>query len=1272
MGLFNIEETHIKQLDAKNLVRVLRKLLTLEANKFNIPQSAANVYLNINDPDGGEDGRIKWENGPSKTVWIPNRFTMFQSKAQLLDPNDCVKEILSSKTEIKPKVKEVLDAEGSYIFFCNRAYNPKSIDLRKNKVVDVLVSRGYPRAVEGQIEFYDGNKISNWVNQYLSAQVLVMELLGRHPLSGLQTWEKWDAKFADKKYFGSDKLNGWIDEIRKKLTGSQKNIIRITGLSGLGKTRLALEALKPPDDKNNIEQAGISDSVVYYEASSNESPIRQFITDYRSNKNVTFVIDECSTVLHANIKHDVLAEDSNINLITICNEPDDNVTIEQGENVKTKISLAPEDFRSVVKDMLNDTYKGKLPDNDISKIAEFAGGFPVIAVELANNRWSGSAILEPTDDNLVRKILWGQKNEDTKQLAVLQACSIFKHFKLEDESGNIDEQAKFICDVVIINDEIKGQHNFFCSTIKEFDKRKIIQKFGRYYSIEPVPLALQLSKQWWEHAILIKIKEIIEKVESKGLLESFCEQSRRFDCISQAADLIEKLCGPSCPFGNAEVVLSVAGSRIFRSFAEVNPMPVTDCLFRILTSPGVKVVNIVDGVRRNLVWALERLCWHEETFDKAATMLKILALAENEKWSNNSTGLFLQLFHIGLPGTKANLSQRQEIINNMINSGDIEQNKLAIKAIKNVFQYGHFSRGGGVESQGTKAPERDYYPTRKVEVDKYWKTNLEILTNLITSGGAVADEAKNTFADIAGSLIRYGYISDVENSVNKILKTGIFWHEMLVKIDKLLIREDNKFDDDTIKRLQTLSSSLKPRAWPDKVKHYISIPDWLHLKGKDGHYINLSDEKAEHLADELSESDELWNLLPLLYEGEQRQGFTFGRRLANKLKNVTRFINESIIALGKCQNPNMSVLGGFLSVPDNSAVSLQAMVELSKSEKLIRQIPSFLQYIRSSKECLDFTLKLLKENKLTIDDLVILRHGSPLGILEPKEAMSFCEDLANYGINGAKLALEILYMYCFGTPDRFEHCKKLLIALISKENILSGDVGTLDIYNWSELVKKYIPELPAEFSEHICKELIAFCSSGISNKLGALDELRNIIVVLFNNHYKIAWFYFGNALLEKSNWETKFGVEHLLGVEVGFVNKTNEIPLVHIPYDYLQSWCQQHAPEGPATIIRLLPVVWEENDNSYGIDELSRKLLLDFGNYEEVRHAATSQLFSFASCGSREPYYLRRIDVLKDFKKSTNNKVLKNWIDAIIISLEKEAQESKTEHDEFEAGIFDR
>lgn len=1266
MGLYTVEKKHIEQLDSGQLLRVLKKLLEFEAKEHRIPQSGINIPLNENDPDGGVDGWIEWDEGPARTEWIPNRLTGFQSKAMKMPANKCQGEVENREGKIKSEIRKVLDAGGSYVFFCHQAYTPANIEGKIKKVVTTLRRKGCTKTKKGQIHFYDGNRISNWVNQYFPVQVHVMEMLGRNIISGIQTWGKWNEKFGDNKYHTTDKLDGWMNEIRRTIAQERKNAIRITGLSGLGKTRLALEAFRPPDDKTNIEQAGISDSVVYYQADSEEDSIIKFVTEYRTRTNTTFVIDECSSKLHAKLADDVSSADSNINLITICNEPD------HSQSTDTKrVLLAPEDFKSVVKDILNDTYSKNLPDQDISRIADFAGGFPAIAVKLAEARLKGGTRLELDDEVLVGKILWGQGDEDPKKMTILQACSIFNQFRLERNDGAIDKQAKFICDIVAIDDDVKGKYDYFCRIIKEFAKREIIQKHGRYFRIEPVPLALKLAKSWYESAMSGKIRKVIEGVESNGLLESFCEQSKRFDCIPEAADLIEELCGPNCPFGNAEVVLSVAGSRIFRSFAEVNPKPVTDCLLRVLTLPEVKTIDIANSVRRNLVWTLERLCWHEETFTKAANMLRILALSENERWSNNSTGLFLQLFHIRLPGTKANLTQRQEIIDSMISGGAIEEKKLAVQAIKHAFQVGHFSRGGGVEAQGTKAPERDYYPTGK-EVEEYWNRNLELLTNLIISGGVVADEGKTAFASISGSLIRHGYISDIEKSVEIILQTGIFWHAMLVKIENLLIREDNRFDDEVIERLKALSSSLEPQTWPDKIRHYVSIPDWLHRKDKDGHYINLSNEKAEQLADALSESDELWDLLPLIYEGEQRQGFTFGERLASKFKDVSRFTKQSVVVLDKCQRPDISALNGFLSGLDDKVVFMQVLSELAKSEKLVRYVPALFQRGGATKEHLDFILKLLKEHKLTMSDLGVLRCGSPLEALRPKEAMTFCGDLASLGATGAGQALEILYMYCFGTPMRFEQCRDQFTDIMSKNDLLSNDTDTLDIHTWSELVKKYIPKSPASFSEHICKELLVFCSSDISDKLSSLTNLKDVARELLKHMYEIVWPYFGDAMLEKNNWELAFGVTHLLEVGCGDTKKTEESPLVQMPYDYLKSWCQQNVPEGPAAIMMLLPVVWEESADYYGIDELSRKVLIDFGIHKKVRDAASRRIFSFTSWGSREPYYLRRINVLNELRKAAQSRSLETWIDIITTGLKRDAQESKTEHDEFRAGILDR
>ncbi len=108
-SILEINEDHIKSLDDVQLTRLLQKLLISEALQNQIPLSSITVSTELNAGDGGEDGRIKWEDGSSKTNWIPNRFTSFQVKATYMGPADCAKEILNSAgDDLKPKVPNPL------------------------------------------------------------------------------------------------------------------------------------------------------------------------------------------------------------------------------------------------------------------------------------------------------------------------------------------------------------------------------------------------------------------------------------------------------------------------------------------------------------------------------------------------------------------------------------------------------------------------------------------------------------------------------------------------------------------------------------------------------------------------------------------------------------------------------------------------------------------------------------------------------------------------------------------------------------------------------------------------------------------------------------------------------------------------------------------------------------------------------------------------------------------------------------------------------------
>lgn len=105
-------------------------LLGLEAGKYNLFQADIAVPLKIEVSDGGEDGRIKWNNGPQRTDWIPDRFTVFQCKATDMPPAKCKSEVCKKdSTALKERVKEVLDAGGAYILFYGRECNMVQITI---------------------------------------------------------------------------------------------------------------------------------------------------------------------------------------------------------------------------------------------------------------------------------------------------------------------------------------------------------------------------------------------------------------------------------------------------------------------------------------------------------------------------------------------------------------------------------------------------------------------------------------------------------------------------------------------------------------------------------------------------------------------------------------------------------------------------------------------------------------------------------------------------------------------------------------------------------------------------------------------------------------------------------------------------------------------------------------------------------------------------------------------------------------------------------------
>jgi hypothetical protein len=181
------------------------------------------------------------------------------------------------------------------------------------------------------------------------------------------------------------------------------------------------------------------------------------------------------------------------------------------------------------------------------------------------------------------------------------------------------------------------------------------------------------------------------------MVEGFCLQVEKLDFHPNVKQLTESLCGPLAPFGRAEVILSDRGSRLFRSFVDVNSEASSSVPYRVLSSMSSAELNGIAGeTRRNLVWGLEKLCFHKALFPESAWSILLLATAENESCSNNAQGMFAQLFRIHLSGTEASPKQRFNLLELALQENASAFDVSVLNALKTVVsqssQKGEYSR----------------------------------------------------------------------------------------------------------------------------------------------------------------------------------------------------------------------------------------------------------------------------------------------------------------------------------------------------------------------------------------------------------------------------------------------------------------------------------------------------------------------------------------------------------------------------------------------------
>jgi len=1244
----------INNLSDIQLSQLLHKLIGLEAVKYKFEDWDRSVPFNITTGDAGSDGRIKWNGTPATSKWIKNSFTIFQNKATNLFPGDCGEEILQSpkkgdtKRKLKTQIEKLVNKDGCYVLFTNKPIVDNGKDEREKAFRKAIKEAGHKNYNTFKILIYDSNDIKDWTNEYIAAVTLVQAFNGVARPFGFSVWDKWAILHkANENAFQIDKkIETNLNLLRESIV--TEKVIRVTGHSGLGKTRLVLEAFRNND---------LTNSIVYYnlEGSENIAELKGYILSHQDTQDGIIVIDNCDVRSHI-ILSDIVKPMGDLKIITI--GLDDSKSIQD-----LKIKIERNEQRDVVKEIVLAKIGLTHQQSDIEYINTISEGYPWMAIRFCNIVLSeGMSELNKIPlDEFIRKLIFGLNPENEVEYDVIRACSVFSAFGFLDDSFRD-----------IINDKLKetlkAQMNYirtkicdgeitetkFKTICNKFKNEDILEKRGIYYIVKPTILAINLASDWLINTDSDRIIEIIQELKQVQLEEKFVDRLKDLDQLDKAKDIVAKLWGPNSPFGIAEVLNTSWGSLLFRYVVEVNPVATVNALEKAFGSKTKSELLIVVEGRRNLVWALEKLCFRKETFVPAAKILYSFAVSENETWGNNSTNQFIQLYQLFLAGTEANLEERLSVIKWGLEKQDDDYTRIAISALVRGLINDNYHRMGGPDKQGSGAPLKDYQPSW-TEIFSYWKEGIRILTEIACSNDSNSEYAKEKITDSIRTLIRDNEL-EILNALNKIIEVkGNLWPQALNNL-KMTLNFEKHLSEKTVNNINELIKKLTPTDIKNQIFLKVTRPEWdTYDKDEEGHYIDKPKLNAEALAEKIIKENIDWEgFIPDLLSGEQRQAINFGKRIGELVENPMGLIKDIISEIKKIEKEkqNPELLGGVLIGCKNKSIVKNLVDELISDVELQQHVFYLLRILNLTYADLMKLFVLVDKFGFSINQFQNFQYGRALDNLSNDEVIVLCQKISEYGNAGKWTSLSLIFMYCYGSQERLNYSFGYLKSLISEGNMLINNDNTyrLEGHHWSVIVEKILEsKVESEFAKNISRQIIEFC--GEKNFNYSLDTyLSKVLSILFEKYFYTVWDTFGSAII--GDYMIYFHLKNMIGTKNGYMDSRVGVAFINSAYyEYIIEWCRQNSEIAPQRIANMMPLSVNIDDKETW-HPFSKMIIDEFGEYENVLENLSSNMGTFGTVGSSVPYYQTQKTLLLELINHKKDKV-RNWAKGMLDYTEK-------------------
>ena len=1060
-----------------------------------------------------------------------------------------------------------------------------------------------------------------------------------HLEADIKPFYNWDGQKSISGFEGGYIANG-LEKYLQQIRDNKENL-RICGLSGLGKTRMVLETFK--DDSIRYLYAYID-----CQEHDAEEILEKTTFMFKHYKEMVLVFDNCDMELHSRIVRVKRSDHATNPIITIYNDPDENSTF-----FSTPLRLQ-KDFNDVVERIL-ERFKSFYKPEDKEKLLIFAGGIPMMAQLLVEGLRNGDPIGVVSDATLMNKIL--DANENSEDREIMRTLSLFDYIGFEDD---LHKELEFVATTKCItnidkNSEVIVQD--FDKIVQKYLKRKIIERKGRLVGVRPTPIALYLISEWIEQCsdarLLAVIRAIQESDIAKPLTDSFADQFRYMGHNEKARMMLDKLLGKNSPFGNAEVINTDLGSRLFRSFVEVNPDAVANCLWSVIGSSSIDSLRLIDEGRRNLVWSIEKLCFEPRTFDKGAEMMLLLAMAENEHISNNATGQFVALFPLYLPATAASLEQRLLFIQRQTQYK--ERQLLLMSALGRALRTRDFVFFGGAEQRGTEKLT-NYQPKTNKEISDYIHGCLDLLMALVGETPTLLEKSCEILESNLGCLCKAGFGSSAMNYIKKIaaLKKNS-WDKMLDAIRFVLCHKEIRLTDELRADMAEMISRLSNDDFFFRFSQVEKKNRWVSDRFDYEETISRNNKDYEDLAKEMASNCKLYttDILQKIYSFDTYYSGTFGCVVANSMDKDAQivFICNSIESFRMLDKYHFSIFVDFIRQVSEEVfeMAFKAMATLERKSVLFACVAARnYNFNESYPEAL---YQMVKEQKAEISEYEHLWRYITLDKHTEEDILYLYHRIASLPQSFNTIIHMAMKLFWGGMKNDMKQVRRFIENEIAQRLDEFSELAKDDDY-W-HIIRKILEEggNPG-FAKEVMHRILLLIE--LSDDLHCKDyNIEDCMELLIGKYFDEVWHELSKALVcEGERYMLYYKLKSIIGSMTSYENEVG-ILFQSNHNDALLDWCAKYPMVAPERLMLMVPLYGEN-----GFSDIVLKLVDMYGEQEGVLTALSYNMGSFSYVGSIVPLYEKQYKCIEQLSVHKSEKV-RTWSVRMLSSLKKQIEDEK-------------